>query len=145
MYQPHDDRQPVHAHQFLCHTHAVAIHCCVQHPLPVTTPAAAGLLKGARELWISQVEADLLPEAKLARIKGLVKSGCVVAMVSDGINRAPALTEASVGVAMGSGTDVARESADDVVLLGNDLITAHDFFSMTPFARSLLGNSRAVA
>jgi len=72
------------------------------------------------QLGILKIEAGLLPEEKTRIVAEQVKKGKMVAMLGDGINDAPALSEASVGIAMGAGTDVARESAD-VVLIGNDL------------------------
>lgn len=98
-------------------------------------PAVANAV--GRSLNIVQVEAQLLPEDKLARIRALIREEGVVAMVGDGVNDAPALAEASVGVAMGSGTDVAQESAD-VVLLGNDLVRFVDTLKVARRTRGVI-------
>lgn len=73
------------------------------------------------ELGVDEIYAELLPDQKLNKVKSLILEGRKVAMVGDGINDAPALMQASVGVAIGSGTDVARESSN-VLLIGNDLL-----------------------
>jgi len=73
-----------------------------------------------RELGVDEAVGELLPEQKAKWVSELREKNRKVAMVGDGINDAPALVEANVGIAMGSGTDIARETAD-VILIGSDL------------------------
>ena len=106
-----------------------------------------------QRLQVDEVESELLPQQKLDRVRELRSRGRTVAMVCDGINDAPALMESNVGIAMGSGTEVARESAN-VLLLGNDLLKVVEVLKiarqcnriiMTNFAGTLTVDAAGVA
>jgi len=107
------------------------------HVVMLTGDAAAVAKAIGGELGIADVLADLLPEQKLDEVRKLQSRGRRVAMVGDGINDAPALTEALVGIGMGSGTEIAREAAD-VVLLGNDLLKLVETLKIARRCRAII-------
>ncbi len=102
----------------------------VEHTIMLTGDNARSASAIAAEIGLTEFRADLMPEEKLTIIRELVKKYGQVAMIGDGVNDAPALANATVGIAMGgAGTDVALETAD-VALMGDDL-------SKLPFAVGL--------
>ena len=102
----------------------------VEHTIMLTGDNARSASAIAAEVGLTEFRADLMPEDKLTIIRELVKQYGQVAMIGDGVNDAPALANATVGIAMGgAGTDVALETAD-VALMGDDL-------SKLPFAVGL--------
>ena len=111
----------------------------------ITGDHAGAAASVAAAVGIKDVRSDLLPEGKLAIIEELRRQYGSVAMVGDGVNDAPALAAADVGVAMGAaGTDVAMETAD-IVLMGSDLQLLTDAVALSQACRRMIMQNLLIA
>jgi Cu2+-exporting ATPase len=110
-----EDEVRPEARQAVAELHALG----VGHVVMITGDARQVAERVAREVGVDEVFAEVLPEDKDSAVTGLQQRGLTVAMVGDGVNDAPALARADVGLAIGAGTDVAIESAG-VVLATSD-------------------------
>lgn len=114
-----------------------ALHAMGLRSILLTGDTKAVAESIAQEVGIDVVHSEVLPDQKSEVIKQLIAGGKRVAMVGDGINDAPALMQATVGIAMGSGTEVARESAN-VMLIGNDLLRLVDTMKIARRCRRII-------
>jgi Cd2+/Zn2+-exporting ATPase len=121
--------------------HAMGVRPCIM----LTGDRAAVAVPVAQRLGIDEVRADLMPEDKLRLVRDLERRHGAIAMIGDGVNDAPALATATVGIAMGgAGTDVAIETAD-VALMGDDLGKLPDAIALARFSRRIIAQNLFIA
>jgi Zn2+/Cd2+-exporting ATPase len=135
------DTPRANAAQTIDRLHAMGVRPCVM----LTGDRAAVAEPIARALGIDQIRADLMPQDKLRLIDELQERHGPMAMIGDGVNDAPALAHASVGIAMGgAGTDVAIETAD-VALISDDLKKLPDAIALARFSRRIIRQNLCIA
>lgn len=109
-------------------------------PVMITGDAAAPAAEVARAVGIDEVVSDVMPEDKERIVRELMASGEVVAMAGDGVNDAPALVSADLGIALGTGTDVAAEAADITLVRSDPRAIADAIRLSRRTLRTILGN-----